>query len=134
MFKNVGTMPLDDYRTLSTRILTPLARKLPNLNPDIVTWFGLLSAVIVGYFFFRSGVTDLLLASLFIIISGFFDAFDGVLARLHKKSSKRGDFLDHEYDSSEGGGVRDTERSGAGQFEAEEYGQFPLTPDVTFES
>jgi archaetidylinositol phosphate synthase len=38
------------------------------------------------------------LASMFIFTNGFFDAIDGKVARLTKKTSKRGDFLDHATD------------------------------------
>jgi archaetidylinositol phosphate synthase len=40
----------------------------------------------------------LLIAVLFVFLNGLFDAIDGKVAKLAKKTSKRGDFLDHALD------------------------------------
>lgn len=40
----------------------------------------------------------LLLAAIMVLVSGFFDALDGKVARISSKASKRGDFVDHVID------------------------------------
>jgi len=40
----------------------------------------------------------LLIAAIMVLVSGFFDALDGKVARISSKASKRGDFVDHVID------------------------------------
>jgi len=91
-------MSIEYFRIKLNKILTPLARKFSNLNPNLITWLGLFSSILVGYLFFKSSTIHLLLAPLFILISAFFDVFDGLLARINNKTTKQGDFLDHVFD------------------------------------
>lgn len=51
-------------------------------------------------FYFSTESWELLLplAAILVIVSGFFDALDGKIARLAGKASKKGDFLDHVLD------------------------------------
>ncbi len=91
-------MVLNSYRPITDRILNKIAMPLKGMNPDIFSWFALIFAVLTGYAFYTGRADFLLLASLFVAISGFLDAMDGALARVSKLASKRGDFLDHVLD------------------------------------
>ncbi len=91
-------MVLDSYRPITDRILNKIAMPLKGMNPDIFSWLALIFAVLTGYAFYTGRTEFLLLASLFVAISGFLDAMDGALARVSKLASKRGDFLDHVLD------------------------------------
>ncbi|HIK00724.1 TPA: CDP-alcohol phosphatidyltransferase family protein [archaeon] len=91
-------MVLDSYRPITDRILKRIAMRLKGVNPDVFTWLALVFAILTGYTFYTGKESFLLLASLLVGISGFFDAMDGALARVSKLASKRGDFLDHVLD------------------------------------
>jgi len=91
-------MVLDSYRPFADRILIPIAMRLKGINPDVFSWLALVFAVLTGYAFYTGEKSFLLLASLFVAVSGFADAMDGALARVSKLASKRGDFLDHVLD------------------------------------
>lgn len=82
-------------------ILDPAAKALINVNPNMLSLIALVIAVLSGfalYFSFWSWETLLPIASVLVIVSGFFDAVDGRVARLSGKMSRRGDFLDHVLD------------------------------------
>jgi len=97
-------MVLDKHRSTVEPVLTPMAKRLTRIPPDVFTWLSLLFAFIAGVFFFYSDATTelmtyyLFFASLFVFLNGLFDALDGKVAKLAKKASKRGDFLDHAID------------------------------------
>ncbi|MDD1767004.1 MAG: CDP-alcohol phosphatidyltransferase family protein [Methanomassiliicoccales archaeon] len=82
-------------------ILDPAAKALRNVSPNMLSLIALIIAVLSGfalYFSFWSWETLLPIASVLVIVSGFFDAVDGRVARLSGKISRRGDFLDHVLD------------------------------------
>ncbi len=97
-------MVLDKKRDSVDPILSPIAKIFVNINPDIFTWLSLLFAFLAGFFFFISNKSTelvtyyLSIASFFVFMNGLFDALDGKIAKLSKKASKRGDFLDHAID------------------------------------
>jgi len=66
------------------------------LTPNQVSLLGLLSALISAYLYWSSQFDVALLpaAALFLLISGFLDALDGVLARLYGEVTVFGGFLD----------------------------------------
>ena len=88
-------MVLANYRTLADKILEPIAMKLRGISPAAVSWLAMIFAILTGYAFYTGNNEFLLLASLFVFLSGFFDALDGALARVSQLASKRGDLLDH---------------------------------------
>ncbi len=55
-------------------------------------------AIAAAIFFVIDWTHALLLAAIFVLLSGVFDALDGKVARISSKASKRGDFLDHVID------------------------------------
>ncbi len=93
-------MVLDSYRNIGDRILTPIARPMRKVNPDILSVTAFLFAFLAGLSFYLTNfMTELLLlAGLFIFLNAFFDALDGSVAKISGKASKKGDFLDHVLD------------------------------------
>lgn len=80
------------YQTLKLIISdTVLTRIKPDLISYIGVIMGLISALLFGF-----GYT--LLAGIFLLISGIFDTFDGLVARINNKSSKYGAILDSSLD------------------------------------
>jgi archaetidylinositol phosphate synthase len=66
------------------------------LTPNQVSLLGLLSALFSAYLYWSSqfDVALLTVAAMFLLISGFLDALDGVLARLYGEVTVFGGFLD----------------------------------------
>ncbi|MDR2866956.1 MAG: CDP-alcohol phosphatidyltransferase family protein [Methanomassiliicoccaceae archaeon] len=96
-------MVLDGQRAKADFALTPVAKKLINVNPNTLSWIGLILALISGLLFFLSGEKEswhwmLILGAIVVLVSGYFDAIDGKVAKLAGKASKKGDFLDHVFD------------------------------------
>ena len=93
-------MVLDGQRARVDFALTPVAKKLINVNPNTLSWIGLLLALLSGVVLYLSFDNELLLllGALIVIVSGYFDAIDGKVAKLSGKASKKGDYLDHVFD------------------------------------
>ena len=95
-------MVLDGQRARADFALAPVARKCINVNPNIVSWIGLIVAVLSGVVLYFSGYEDrewlLPVGSALVIVSGYFDALDGKIAKLAGKCSAKGDYLDHVFD------------------------------------
>ena len=93
-------MVLDGQRGKVDFALTPVAKKLINVNPNIISWIGLILAFISGLLFYYSfdGTYLLLAGAAVVLISGYFDALDGKVAKLSGKASVKGDYLDHVFD------------------------------------
>jgi len=66
------------------------------LTPNLASALGILTAVISAFLYAhpRFYPVNLIGASLFLLISGFFDALDGVIARLYGRVTIFGGFLD----------------------------------------
>ncbi len=93
-------MVLDGHRDKADFALTPVAKKLINVNPNMISWAGLLLALLCGALLYLSYDHHILLivGAIVVLVSGYFDALDGKVAKLAGKASKRGDFLDHVFD------------------------------------
>jgi archaetidylinositol phosphate synthase len=84
------------WRERLSRWLTPLAKRSP-LSPNAITLAALLlnlaaaSMLLLG----TRHPALFLLAVVFVTAAGFGDALDGLVARLQRKESPFGDFLDH---------------------------------------
>ena len=97
-------MVLDNSRKQADPFITPVAKKLKNVNPNVISWIGLFLAFAAGALFFYSGFEDsknyefLLVGAIIVLVSGYFDALDGKVARIWNKCSKKGDYLDHVFD------------------------------------
>ncbi len=97
-------MVLDNQRGNFDPVLSVVAKRFSRLHPNTISWISLLFAFIAGLFFYFSSPENelsmyfLFGASFFVFLNGLFDAIDGKVAKMTKKSSKRGDFLDHALD------------------------------------
>jgi archaetidylinositol phosphate synthase len=97
-------MVLDNQRKNVDPILNSIAKRFIKINPNILSWLSVLFAFIAGIFFYISHPDKELInfylygAVIFIFLNGLFDAIDGKVAKMTKKASKRGDFLDHALD------------------------------------
>jgi archaetidylinositol phosphate synthase len=89
---------LDNYRGEADRILSPLAQRMSKVNPNTLSIVSLLFALLSAFLYILEGSYFLLLAAIMVLVSGFFDALDGKVARISSKASKRGDFVDHVID------------------------------------
>jgi len=66
----------------------------PNFWSGVSLFFAFVSGMVYGLNFEFS----LILGGIFLLISGFFDIVDGQVARISKKTSKKGGFLDSVFD------------------------------------
>jgi archaetidylinositol phosphate synthase len=97
-------MVLDNQRDNMDPFLSSIAKVFSGVSPNTLTWFSLVFAILAGIFFYFSKpefeISNyfLFVAAIFVMLNGLFDAIDGKVAKLTKKISKRGDFLDHALD------------------------------------
>jgi archaetidylinositol phosphate synthase len=91
-------MVLDARRDLADRYLLPIANRMIDVDPDMLTWMAFGFAVLAGAAFYLGGVLFLLAAMFCVFLNALFDALDGRIAKLAGKASSRGDFLDHVLD------------------------------------
>jgi len=95
-------MVADDYRDFGTKILNPIAEKIP-LNPMGISFLSLITAITAGYSFYiveedLANKNYLLIGSGMVFLTAVLDALDGIVARKRDLSSKRGDLVDHTLD------------------------------------
>jgi len=97
-------MVLDNQRKNVDPILNSIAKRFIKINPNGLSWLSVFFAFLAGLFFYLSSPDKELInfylygAVIFVFLNGLFDAIDGKVAKLSKKTSKRGDFLDHALD------------------------------------
>jgi archaetidylinositol phosphate synthase len=97
-------MVLEEYREQADPYLNPIARYFVHTHPNTMTWMAFVFAVLAGLTFIATNFLGewstyaLFLAAALIFLNAGFDALDGKVARLAKRESKRGDFLDHVLD------------------------------------
>ena len=93
-------MVLDKHRKDVDFLIAPVAQKCINVNPNAISWLGLITALLSGIVLYMSWDHHWMLAlgALLVLVSGYFDALDGKIAKLSGKCSLKGDFLDHVFD------------------------------------
>ncbi len=93
-------MVLDKHRADADFLLTPVAKRFINVDPNRISWLGLIVAFISGVLLFFSWYNWWLLpvAAFVVLLSGYFDALDGKVAKLAHRTSVKGDYLDHVFD------------------------------------
>ena len=97
-------MVLERLRDNIDPLLSAIAKRFSKIHPDILTWISVVFAFAAGVFFYFSSADAeltnfyLYFAALFVFLNGLFDAIDGKVAKLLKKTTARGDFLDHALD------------------------------------
>ena len=87
---------LDTARRFVKRLMRSMAVGLNNLtggklHPDAVTWVGFIMHIPIAVLIARGSFT---VAAIMLLFFGLFDTLDGELARLQKRASDRGMFLD----------------------------------------
>ena len=87
-------MALDSKREASDRYVEMVARPFSGINPNVLSALSVAFAAAFAVAYMVSG-PFLYLAPLFVILSAFFDAIDGKVARMRNMASKRGDLVDH---------------------------------------
>ena len=90
----------DDYRDFGTKILNPLARRMP-IGPMGISFLSLLTAIGAGYSFYMADLENtnwLLIGALMVFLTAVLDALDGMVARIREISSHRGELVDHTLD------------------------------------
>ncbi len=87
------------WRDRLERWLSPLARRCV-ISPNTITILALLVNLAAAVALAFGGRVPLLFIGgmVLLIVAGFADAFDGIVARLQNKQSRYGDFLDHSAD------------------------------------
>ena len=93
-------MVADDYRDFGTKILNPLARRMP-IGPMGISFLSLLTAIGAGYSFYMADLENtnwLMIGALMVFLTAVLDALDGMVARMREISSRRGDLVDHTLD------------------------------------
>jgi len=92
-------MVLNKYREQADSIIGPIAKKFKILDPNVISFFSLIFALLAGISFYLSHESLYVLSGgLFVLLNSLFDALDGKVAKITGKESKRGDFLDHTID------------------------------------
>ncbi len=89
-WNNKNTM-FEYLKERTREALSPMARKITEINPNTLTLFGLLLSLISAFFFAKR---YLLWAGILLLASGFFDALDGLVARENNRITGFGGFLD----------------------------------------
>lgn len=89
---------LEHIRGIVTAIIAPLARLLLRLgvSPDAVTLVGTLATCSAALWFVPRG--DLIIGALFVTLFALFDLLDGTMARMSRRVSPFGAFLDSTLD------------------------------------
>lgn len=82
------------YKPIARKILTPLAQKLENINPNLITIFGLIFPLL----FFALMHSKFYIAAAISFILNLTDMLDGLVATTHKKTTPFGGFLDSTID------------------------------------
>ena len=93
-------MVLDSMRSQVDFAISPVARHMKNVNPNVISWIGLIIALLSGIFLALSYDNHifLIVGAVLVIVSGYFDSLDGKVAKMFGKCTKRGDYLDHVFD------------------------------------
>jgi archaetidylinositol phosphate synthase len=105
-------MVLDKYRDFGDKYIIPVAEKFVRQNPNTLTMISLVFAFLAGICFYFAGEVTvpslldptidwhilLLCASVCIFLNAVFDTIDGKVAKLTRRMTVKGDFLDHAID------------------------------------
>jgi archaetidylinositol phosphate synthase len=94
-------MVLEGYRARVAPYVARLARPFLGWRPDRVSWLAFACAALAGGFAGLARWTTPLLflvVAVLVFLNGLFDVLDGEVARTTRRTSVRGDFLDHVLD------------------------------------
>lgn len=87
---------LNNFRNSLQPILKQLGKafSIIGIRPNVWTYVSFIFAIIAGIVYAKHEPYSLLLGSIFVLFSGFFDIVDGQVARFSKLISKKGEFMD----------------------------------------
>jgi len=87
-------------RDLFVKLFTPIARLIPQANPNTITWVAVATGCLAGVSYVAAHLHPAfyLVAGLLVGMSGTCDSLDGIVARMYGRTTKLGDFLDHFFD------------------------------------
>ena len=97
-------MVLDVLRERVDPLLSIFAKRFIKVHPNSLSLVSLIFSILASLFFFFSNPSQerlnffLCIGSALVFANGFFDAVDGKVAKMSKRSSPKGDFLDHVLD------------------------------------
>ena len=94
-------MVLDKQRHRLDWWLTPLAKALRRMDPNVFTWLSLVAAFVGGWAFYTSGPGQegwLWLAWGMVLSNSVLDLLDGKVAKMTDRCTPKGDYLDHAID------------------------------------
>lgn len=94
-------MVLESQRSTLDKFLMPIVKHCSNVDPNVISLLGLVFAVAAGVMLALSNEEYnyfLIIALVLVMISSYFDALDGKIAKTYNKCSLRGDYLDHVLD------------------------------------
>lgn len=87
-------------REFFINVFTPLARHLRSVHPNTLTFIGVVTGCLAGvsYALADYGAAFYLWGGSLVGLSGAADSLDGIVARMHGRTSRKGDFMDHFFD------------------------------------
>ena len=87
----------ESLRQFFITLFSPLARFLGRVNPNALTFVSLFMGILAGisWVLTRRSPLFFLVGGGLIALSGTADSLDGIVARMHARVTKTGDFLDH---------------------------------------
>lgn len=92
-------MVLNSYRDRIDSFLLPFAKAFSRISPNALSAISLVCAFLAMIVLvFIDETISVLIAMVFVILNGFFDAIDGKVAKLSGKANPRGDLVDHVID------------------------------------
>src|SRR5437773_11330629 len=68
---------------------------MEHVSPNAISWAALVAAAFAGLGFYLGDTVPLVFAIVLLLVSSYLDALDGRVAQLFRKTSVRGDLLDH---------------------------------------
>ena len=92
-------MVLNKYRGKTDSFLAPIAKPFSGISPNALSVISLICAILVFIILILwRDPFALIVALVFVLLNGFFDAIDGAVARITGKGSPKGDLVDHVID------------------------------------
>ncbi len=84
---------INRWKKILEKAFSPLGKAIAKLpvSPNLLSILGFLSSLCAGYFIIRY---DFLLSVILILVAGFFDMIDGLVARVRGQATKFGEVLD----------------------------------------
>jgi len=89
---------LENARGFAEHFLLPVASRMEHVSPNAISWAALVAAAFAGLGFYLGDTVPLVFAIVLLLVSSYLDALDGRVAKLFRKTSVRGDLVDHVFD------------------------------------